>query len=281
MMRSTTGRPISTGAGQVHLGGSPDAVQVRLVQHPSDILRCRYQGEGLDGFRDPYGEHPPRRPGVPQGGVIERQIAGQRRDGRDGARPDPGDGLCHLVDQGLHIAGITGMAHRQMQGNDDPGRRLSADARLAAQRGGAVAVALTNGRQGGIVGVDDRAVGQGLALRQAARWVCDAVRCLKGGRELGVQTRALLRRQLGRAVQARLGGPCQRQDRLSPLPPGRLRLAYQRHQHAAHPPALAAEASPQLGEVLLELWCWLLQCHAPGRALGGDGREDLEDFLGA
>ena len=250
---------ISTGAGQVHLGGSPDAVQVRRVQHPSDILRCRYQGEGLDGFRDPYGEHPPRMQGVPQGGVIERQIARERMDDRAGTRPDPGDCLFHLVAQGLHIAGITGMAHRQMQGKAEPGRRLSDEARLAAKLGGAVAFALTNGGNGGIVGVDDLAVGQGLALRQAARLVCDPVMCLKGGRELGVQTRALRRRQLGRAVQARLGGPCQRQDRLSQLQQVRLRLAYQRHQHAAHPPALAAEAAHQLCEVLLELLCLPLQ----------------------
>ena len=44
---------------------------------------------------------------LPQGGVIERQIAGQRVDGRGGARRDPGDRLLHFVDQGLHIAGIT------------------------------------------------------------------------------------------------------------------------------------------------------------------------------
>jgi hypothetical protein len=83
--------------------------------------------------------------------------------------------------------------------------------------------------------------------------VCDPVMCLKGGRELGVQTRALLRRQLGRVGQVRLGGPCQRRDRLSQLQQWRLGLAYQRHKHAAHPPALAAEAAHPLGEVLLDL----------------------------
>ena len=100
-----------------------------------------------------------------------------------------------------------------------------------------------NGRNGGIVGVDDLAVGQRLALREPAGLVCDPVMGLERGRELGVQTRPLVLRQLRRAVQARLGGPRQRQDRLSQLQQLRLGLAHQRHKHFPHPPALATEAA--------------------------------------
>ena len=62
--------------------------------------------------------------GFTQGGVIERQIAGQRVDGRGGARPDSGDGLLHVVHQGLYRTRITRIPQGQMQGNDEARRRL-------------------------------------------------------------------------------------------------------------------------------------------------------------
>jgi hypothetical protein len=49
---------------------------------------------------------------------MERQIAGQRVDGRSGERRDPRARLLQLVDQGLHIIGLTGIPHRQMQGRE-------------------------------------------------------------------------------------------------------------------------------------------------------------------
>ena len=72
---------------------------------------------------------------------------------------------------------------------------------------GQLLLPFANGRNGGIVGVDDLAVGQRLALRQPAGLVCDPVMGLERGRELGVQTRPLLLRQLRRAVQALPGRP--------------------------------------------------------------------------
>jgi hypothetical protein len=191
---------VPTGTRQVHLGGGSYVVQVRLVQDLEHVLRCRRRGEGIDSVRDPHGEHPPRMQGLTQGRVIERQIAGQRVDGRGGARPDPGDRLLHLVDQGLHITGITRMAHGQMQGNDEASGWLGDNARLAAELGGAVAFAFANGGNGRIVGIDDLAVGQGLALREASRLVFDPVMGRERGCELSVQARPLILQQLGRAV---------------------------------------------------------------------------------
>ena len=192
---------VPTGVGAVHLGRGAYVVQVRFVQDPKDVLRGRRQGEGSDGFRDAYGENPPRMQCLPQGGVIERQIARQRVDGQGGARPDPGDGRLHMGNQGLHISDITGMAHRQREGNDEASGWIGDHARLAAKRGGAVACAFAHGSNGGIVGVDNLAVGQRFALRQASRLVCDPVMRLKRGRELGVQLRPRLCRPLRR-------GPC-------------------------------------------------------------------------
>jgi hypothetical protein len=88
---------VPTRAGELHLGRGPYAVQVRLVQDPENVLRCRRRGEGSDGFGDPHGENPPRMQGLTQGGVMERQIASQRVDDWDGARPDLGDRLLHVV----------------------------------------------------------------------------------------------------------------------------------------------------------------------------------------
>jgi YD repeat-containing protein len=106
--------------------------------------------------------------GLTQDGSIERQIAGPRVDGQGGVRPDPGDRLLHVVHPGLHITRITRIAQGQMQGKDEASCRLGDHARLAAKLGGAVAFALAHGRYGGIVGVDDLAMGQGLALCQSS-----------------------------------------------------------------------------------------------------------------
>ena len=118
-----------------------------------------------------------------------------------------------------------------------------------------MAFALADGGNGGIVGVDDLAVAQRLALCEPAGLRCDPVMGFKGGCQLGVQTCPLILRQLRRAVPARLGGPRQRQDLLSHLQPWRLGLAQQCHQHLPHPPALATEAAHHLLEGMLELLC--------------------------
>jgi hypothetical protein len=155
----------------------------------------------------------------PQGGVMERQIARERMDGRGGARPDSGDRLLYVVDQGLHVPGITRIPHGQMQGKDKARRRFGNHARLAAERRGAMAFALANRRNRGIVRVDNFAVGQHLALRQPAGLVCDPLLGREGGGKLGVQARPLVFRQLWHTVQALLHGPCHGQDLASMLQP--------------------------------------------------------------
>ena len=65
--------------------------------------------------------------------------------------------------------------------------------------------------------IDDLVVGQGLALGEPSRLVCDPLMGLDSGPELGVQARPLVLRPRRRAVQARLHGTRQRQDLLVPL----------------------------------------------------------------
>ena len=217
-----------------------------------------------------------------QGGVIERQIARQRVDGRGGARPDPGDRLLHLVDQGLHITGITRIAHGQMQGKDEARRWLGDNPRLAAKLGGAVAFALANGRNGGIVGVDDFAVGQRLALRQPAGLVCDPVMGLERGRELGVQARPLLLRQLRRAVQALPGRPA---PGAGPGCPSSSNCVSVWRTSVTNTFPIPRHWRPKRR---ITFWrsCWsccACACSAVplGGALRGYGRDDLEDFFWA
>ena len=96
-----------------------------------------------------------------------------------------------LVTKGSTYTGITGIAHGQMPGKDKARRRLGDNPGLAAELGGAMAFAFANGRNRGIVRVDNFAVAQRLALRQSAGLGCDPLMRLERGRELGVQTRPL------------------------------------------------------------------------------------------
>jgi hypothetical protein len=106
---------------------------------------------------------------------MECHIAGPRVDGRSGVRGDPRNGLRPPVNQGLHIPGITGIPHRQMQGNDEASRRLGKHPGCGAKRCEAVARPTAHRRNGGIVCVDDVAVGQRLAWRESAGLVLNRV----------------------------------------------------------------------------------------------------------
>jgi hypothetical protein len=106
-------------------------------------------------------------PCLTHGGVMQCQIARERVDRWGRAPPDPGARLLHVVDHGLHLTRLTRMAHRPGQGTDEARRRLGDHPGLAAELGGALAGARAHGRNGGIVGLDDRAGGPGLAWREA------------------------------------------------------------------------------------------------------------------
>ena len=130
-------------------------------------------------------------------------------------RVEPGDGALHFIHQGLHIRDITGITHGQMQGKDEARRGPRRSCRACGQTGRAVAVACANGRNSGIVGIDDFAVAQRLARRQPAGLGFDPLMGLERGREWGVQAHPRLLRQLRQAGQALRYGPGQRQDLMS------------------------------------------------------------------
>jgi hypothetical protein len=100
-----------------------------------------------------------------QGGIIECQIASQRADGGSGEGRHSRNRLLHVGDQGLHIAAVTGIAHGKMQAKDKAHGGLGDRPGFAAKLGGAMTLPFANGRNRGIVRVDDRAMGQGLVLQ--------------------------------------------------------------------------------------------------------------------
>jgi hypothetical protein len=71
------------------------------------------------------------------------------------------------VKQGQHIARVTGIARGHLVGKDKARRGLRQDAGLAAKLRRAIAFAFDDGGNGGVIGIDDFAVGQFFALRQA------------------------------------------------------------------------------------------------------------------
>ena len=101
------------------------------------------------------------------------------------------DGVLHLVEQGQHIARITRIARGHPIGKDKAGRGLRQDTGLATKLGRAIALAFEDGGNGGIIGIDDFAVGQFFALGQALRLLGDVPMGGAGGLQVAQQTLAL------------------------------------------------------------------------------------------
>ena len=240
------GSAVSTRIREIPLARGQCLRPVLRVQQTQDVLGRGRRGEGLDRLGDPHREHALLMPHCPQGGSMARHIAGQRADGRSGDRRHSGHGLLPVVDPGLPRAGVTGMADGQMQAKDTARGGRGDHPGFAATRGGAMTRPVAHGRHRGIGRVDDLAVGPRLALRESPRWVCEPVMRRERDRELGVQTRLRRSRQLRRTVQACLGGPRPRQDRLSQLQPWPLGLAPPGHTTPAPSPGTGdqRDASP-------------------------------------
>src|SRR5882672_2113233 len=270
---------IATGAGEVHLRGGARALQARFVQHPPDVRWGRGRGERFDRVRDAHSENPPGMERLAQLGVVEGQIARQRVNGRRRVAGGPAQGELHFVDQGHDIAGVTRIPDRQHKGKDEARGGLGDDARFAAKLGGAVALAFANRGDGGIVGIDNFALAQGLALGEVPGLGGDLGMGVQSDGQLGDQAGLLALSQLGSTEHARLRGSCQLHHGTPSRQQLRFRLAHHAHKHLALSATLAAKAAHDLGEVLLELLRLGLQRRARDHAVLGEGRNDLEDFF--
>ena len=95
---------------------------------------------------------------------------------------DTVDGRLDLGNHGQDVTGIARIARGHPGGKDKAGRGFREQPRCAAKLGWAIACAFEDGRNGSVVGIDDFAVGQPLALGQAAclgtKGVMGLYRCL-------------------------------------------------------------------------------------------------------
>src|SRR5713226_2799152 len=270
---------VATSTGEMDLVRGALSVQPCLLQHPQHVLRGRRGRERLDGVRDAHRENPSGMQRRTQGGIVERQVASHRVDGGGAPTRDLRHGVLDFVDQGQHEAGITRIADRELHGKDEARGWLDDNPWLAAKLSGTVALPFANRSNGQIVGIDDFAMGQRLAIGQPAGLFFDVLMGRYGSCELRVQTLTLPLRQVRAAVQALLRCLGQRKNLMPNFQQVLLGLAYQRHKHLALPAALPAEAAHDLGEVVLELLRLGLQRRALGGALVGEVLDDLENFF--
>ena len=199
------GAAVAGGAGQLHLAGGAFAVQARGGEHRVNLRGGRRGRERLDRAGDTHSEDVTGMQGLPQFGVVERQIAGERVDRGSGPRGDVRERRLHLVHQRHDVAAITGIAHRQLRGEHEACGGLADNPRLAAKLGGAVTLAFADRGDGGIVGIDDFTAGQGLAVGEATGLGSDLLMGDEGESQRGVPARPLVCRQRGGGLDLRLG----------------------------------------------------------------------------
>jgi hypothetical protein len=253
-------------------------VQARLIAQGMDRLRRGLGIEGLDRLGDADRENPSVMERLTHHGVVDPAVARHGMDGQLERCRDPLESGWDVVDQRSHRAGITGMAPGDACRNDKAWRWRRDDPGLAPKWGGAVALALEDGGDSAIVGINDCTVGEALARGQSARWLTDGAMGLQGGVEVCCQARARRLAPWRGALKAWLGGLGPRGHRHAMRPQRCCRLADQAHQDVALAPAWPAKAPHDLREVVVQR---LGLARQRGRWRGAwrrDGFDELEDF---
>ena len=212
------------------------------MQQVMDLLRC---GMGLNGF-DRLGNADRQNASGMQrlayGGVIGPQIARDRMDSQLAWPRDPCNGRLYFVHQGHHIAGIAGIRCGHAVRKDKARGRVRRDAGLTTKLCGTIALALDDGRDGEIVGIDQFTVEQCLALGEPGGLLADVGMAAQGRLERRGDPLALGVTERRRLVQEPLGLLPQRGNGCSKLQKLLLRVAHQAHQDSALTTALAAKA---------------------------------------
>ena len=192
---------------------------------------------------------------------------------------DPCEGGWALVHQGHPIAGIARIPLRERCGKDKASRGLRDDPGLAPKLGRTVAFALQERRNGPVVGIDDLALTQWLALRELLRLSADSVMGLERCLEVVFHTLALPRRQMGCVLERVLRGLGQGGNGASQLQELLFGLAHQADEDFAVAPALAATAAHELLERVVERVGLRLQCGRLRGTVGRDELDEVEDFF--
>lgn len=270
---------VATGAGQLHLRGGTLAVQACPIEQIEDLLGCRIGVDGRNGVWDADGENPPLMQHLAHRGIVNAEVACHGMDGQTGRRLEPFEGVLDFINQRQDIACINGIANRCMRGKDEAGRGFRDETGFAAKLGWAIALALQDGGNGGVVSVNDFAVPKPFAMDEPARLLGNVFMRAEGLTERGSQALAPGIIEMSGEFKTRLSGLCQSNDGLSELEQAGFRVAYQAQEHFALATTLAAKTAHDLLEVVVETVCLALQRRRLRDALRGEVCNELEDFF--
>jgi hypothetical protein len=270
---------VAAGTGEVHLVWRACAVPACGGQAGTDLGlggRWRHRGHRLG---DTHREHPSRMQGFTQGRILDTELPSDGMDREPPREADAVDGLLDLLNHGQDVTGIAWMTRGYPGGKDKARRGFREQPRFATTLGWAMALAFEDGRNSSIVGIDDFAVMQSLALSQAACLCADRVMGFYCCLQLPGQAVTLTLGERGGPLETVLRGLCEGGNGTAPLPQLLCGLAHDRHQDFAVPAPLAAKAAQASLEVVVERGG--LRLHR-GRWRGAgrcNGRDAVEDFF--
>ena len=270
---------VAAGTGQLHLVGSPLAVQARLVETVEHLFRAKVRVDRLNRLGDADRENPSAMERLTQRGVIDAKIPGHRIDREPRWCPDTVDSLLHLVDEGQHITGIARIALRYPAGKDKARRGLREDAGLPTKLGRAIALAFHDGGDGRIIGIDEFTVAEFFPVGELGGLLTDVRMAAHRHVERLGQTLARGVAQCCRLCKELLGLLLKRIDGLAKLQELLFSVAYQFHEDVPVSSALATKAPHDFFHLLVESVGLALQLRGPAAAPLDDLFNHLEGFF--
>ena len=216
-----------------------------------------------------------------QRGVIDPQSTAQGVDPQTLGGGDEVDSPWHRIEEGQPRARITRMALGDAIGKEKAGSGLGQDASVATTLGRAMAFALHDWGNGGVIRMHDCALGQLFALGQAPRLLGDLPMRVAGGFQVTTQALTLRLTQGAGLMQARLGVLGPGLHATAQIQHVLCGLTHQFDEDCALAPALTTKATHDFLQGLVPLMSWVLQSGGRERALRTDPLDEVQDFFGA
>jgi len=164
---------------------------------------------------------------------------------------------------------------------DKAGSGLGEQTDFAPELGWTIAFAFDDRGNGGVIRMDDFALTELFALGQALRLFGDLPMRVARGLQVASQALALRLAQVGVLVQERLCLLGPERNGTAQLQQVLCGLAHQRDQDFALAPALAAKATHDLVQGLVEFLSGVLQSRGRERALLADPLDEVQHFFWA
>jgi hypothetical protein len=257
----------------------PDPLQAGHGEHVPHLLLARCRVDRLHRGRHADGEHATRVEGVAQLRVIDSKITAQRVDMYTLGARHAVQGLLDLIKQGEPRARITRIALRDAVGKDKTRGGFGDDTGLASELGRTIAFALDNGRDGGIIGLDDFVLAERFALGQALRLLGDVPMGLARGGEVAQQTPAPGLIEMRGLVEEVLGLLRPGGQGATKIEPRLFRSPHKGDEDLALAPTLAAKAPHDLVQRLGEFLSGKFQARAWKRTLLAEAFQEVEEFF--